>query len=756
MAALGLAVTSLLLLFLLLGRSTVGATSKGAGPVPDIQAQDASFTVSGTVTCQVTGPISDVEVYTWNRDKGSGDVDDITDSNGYYSVTLETGNYDLIFNPPYGSECASKAHKGITGPADLTLNVVLSPGHSVSGTVFATDGTTPVGNVAIYAFNHDTADGFGLPPTDANGHYCISLVEGPYDLGFTPPPCLGLGPKTVVITVTHDMITDVTLPLGFTVAGCVTDDEAKPVPGVQIYAYDPTPGIGGFGFAPTNEAGWYTGTLPTGTFDFQFIPPPGLGLGSVTVVDVVSETADCPNTWLPITLPTGLTVSGKVTCQGGQIKNVFVYADPVGEPAPGDDLVGWGVYTVDDGSYGLSLVSGTYSLEFVPPPATGLDTREITNFHLITDTILNVNLCGICSSIWVIETVDSAGNVGADTSLALTPNYPYIPHISYRDVTRDSLKHAWLSGTTWSSDTVDAGCWRTSLALVPTYPHTPCISYDGCQNYTKFAWLEGTTWISETVPAGTFAGDSSLALEPTYPYTPHISYFYDLGGFKSLYHAYLSGTTWVSGTWEREPVEPPGSEAGRSSSLALESTSPYTPHISYRYRIGDSDLRHAWLSRTTWLTETVDSVGDVGKHTSLALDSSGNPHIIHFDDTNNALKYAWLSGTTWLSETVDNVGEPDYDRGRSSLELDQADAPYISYFDATNGDLKLAYFNGTVWFIQTVDSGGDVGQFNSLALDQDGCPHISYYDATNGDLKYAYLPVFKIYLPIITKNSLQP
>jgi hypothetical protein len=346
--------------------------------------------------------------------------------------------------------------------------------------------------------------------------------------------------------------------------------------------------------------------------------------------------------------------------------------------------------------------------------------------------------------------------VGGWTSLALAPTYPYTPHISYRDVTSDSLKHAWLSGTTWFSDTVDAGCWRTSLALVPTYPHTPCISYDGCQNYIKFAWLEGTTWISETVPAGTFAGDSSLALEPTYPYTPHISYFYDLGGFKSLYHAYLSGTTWVSGTWEREPVELPGSEAGRSSSLALESTSPYTPHISYRYRIGDSDLRYAWLNGTTWLTETVDSAGDVGKLTSLALDSSGNPHISYFDNTNDALKYAWLSGTTWLSETVDSIGQPPYGSG-TSLELDQADALYISYYDAISDDLKLAHFNGTVWIIQTVDSEGDVGSWSSLALNQDGCPHISYYDVTNGDLKYAYNPpVFKIYLPIITKNYPQP
>jgi hypothetical protein len=133
----------------------------------------------------------------------------------------------------------------------------------------------------------------------------------------------------------------------------------------------------------------------------------------------------------------------------------------------------------------------------------------------------------------------------------------------------------------------------------------------------------------------------------------------------------------------------------------------------------------------------VDSVGDVGKHTSLALDGNRKPHISYFDDTKNALKYAWLSGTTWFSQTVDNIGEPPYDRGRSSLELDQSDVPYVSYYDATNGDLRLAFSDGTVWFSQTVDSAGDVGQYSSLALDELGCPHISYYDATNGDLKIA-------------------
>jgi hypothetical protein len=372
----------------------------------------------------------------------------------------------------------------------------------------------------------------------------------------------------------------------------------------------------------------------------------------------------------------------------------------------------------------------------------------------VTIADLNANSC-VCSRVWVSETVDSGGWVGSFTSLALAPTYPYTPHISYHNATRQSLKHAWLSGTTWFSETVDpiGGKRTTSLALVPTYPHTPCISYHDPWGYwaVKFAYWNGTTWISDVVEGGHFQGEggTSLALEPTYPHTPHISYNLPWAVY-DLKHTYLSGTVWMSGTWVPETVDSNGA-VGFDSSLTLEPTRPYTPHISY-YDYTNGDLKYAWRSGTTWLSETVDSEGNIGRwSTSLALDTSHNPHISYYDSTNLDLKYAWRSGTTWLSETVDSAG----DVGKpNSLALDNSDNPYISYYDHhPNYDLKLAHFNGTVWITQTVDSGGWVGQYSSLALDQAGCPHISYYDATNGDLKYAYIPtVCKIYLPIIMKN----
>jgi hypothetical protein len=759
--ACGLAVASVLVLSLLLGRNAAGASADGGDAAPRVRLRAATFTISGTVINAATQPISGVVVYAWNRHVGSGSVGDTTDSGGHYRVTLGAGNYELNFTPPCGSGYASQSHKGIVGPPDQTHNVVLSSGYTVSGTVFASDGITPVGNVAIYAYNRETADGFGLPPTDNHGHFCIGLEPGTYELSFTPPPCLGLGPTTVVITINQDTNLNIILRPGFTMGGRVTNPSGGAVPGVQVYAQDPH--IGGFGFAPTNEAGRYTGTLPltgtppTGTYDVQFLPPPGLGLGSVTVIDVVSTTAHCPNATRSITLPAGFTLSGTVRCNSARLKNVFVYAEPAGPHDPSTSLPGYGAYTVDDGSYGLPLVSGTYTVTFTPPPAAGLNAKAFTATEIVTDTVLDVNFC-VCSGFWITETVDSAGNVGVSTSLAVAPTYPYTPHVSYGSIIASGdldLKYAWRSGATWISETVDqrGGEWP-SLALVQTYPYTPCISYH--DQYVdwglKYGCLGSTGWTTTMIGSG-WAGKfgTSLALEPTYPYTPHISYDYPYATGQHLGHTHLSGTTWYSGTWRGEMVET--GPVGAWSSLALERTSPYPPHISYQDS-GNKDLKHAWFSGTTWLTETVDSAGDTGWCTSLALDAGGKPHISYFDNTNDALKYARLSGIIWFSETVDSMGKQEAwaGRGATSLELDQADMPYITYYDATHGDLKFARFDGKVWIIQTVDSGGDVGSYSSLALDPVGCPHISYYDVTHGDLKYAYIPPHYVFLPLLMRD----
>ncbi len=160
----------------------------------------------------------------------------------------------------------------------------------------------------------------------------------------------------------------------------------------------------------------------------------------------------------------------------------------------------------------------------------------------------------------------------------------------------------------------------------------------------------------------------------------------------------------------------------------------------YRYRSygANLDLKYAYQGGSGWHIETVDSEGNVGEYTSLALDEGGYPHISYYDATNGALKYAYQDALGWHIETIDSGYLPLWGEeiGRfTSLALDESGYPHISYLDTSYEDLKYAYQDASGWHTETVDWREDVGGHTSLALDADGYPHISY---RGGGLKYAY------------------
>jgi hypothetical protein len=185
---------------------------------------------------------------------------------------------------------------------------------------------------------------------------------------------------------------------------------------------------------------------------------------------------------------------------------------------------------------------------------------------------------------------------------------------------------------------------------------------------------------------------------------------------------------WVEAEWQIETVESTRN-VGQGTSLVLDSSD--NPHISY-YDETNQNLKYA-SNNGAWNTETVDSSGSVGSFPSLSLDSGGAPRISYYDEVNRNLKYAFFNGT-WQAVTADDTGAV----GRfTSLALDSSENPHISYYDNANGALKYAFNDGS-WNIETVDSTADVGAYSSLALDSSGNSHISYYDNTNGALKYAF------------------
>jgi hypothetical protein len=199
---------------------------------------------------------------------------------------------------------------------------------------------------------------------------------------------------------------------------------------------------------------------------------------------------------------------------------------------------------------------------------------------------------------------------------------------------------------------------------------------------------------------------------------------------------------------------------GAYTSLALNGNG--FPVISY-YSFTKQELKLAICNDATCngpaTFQTIDSDGDVGKHTSLALNSNGFPVISYYDETENDLKVAVCNNATCSTPTITPVDTPGEVGKYTTLALTSSDYPIISYYDETNNDLKIAVCNDIACTNPTltrVDSPGTVGQYNSLALDSDGYPVVSYYDGSpNVDLKVAVfdpsagISPYNIYLPIV-------
>ena len=271
---------------------------------------------------------------------------------------------------------------------------------------------------------------------------------------------------------------------------------------------------------------------------------------------------------------------------------------------------------------------------------------------------------------WLIETVDSSGDVGSHTALAFDSLGR--PCISYSDATNGNLKYASWDGARWTVTTVDSTGWvgtYTSLAF-NTFNSLgrPAISYyDATNGDLRLAQWDGTCWVIATVDSAVDVGSySSLAFDASDPQAPKPAISYHDATEGRLKYAHWSGTA-----WNIETVDSTG-WVGEYSSLTFDTSN--RPGVSY-YAAGEHDLKYAHWNGTAWDIEAVDSAGDVGSYTSLDFDTSGKPSVSYYDATNDALKYAAWNGTTWKIETVNGV----WWVGRfSSVAFDGSNNPAIS------------------------------------------------------------------------------
>jgi hypothetical protein len=210
--------------------------------------------------------------------------------------------------------------------------------------------------------------------------------------------------------------------------------------------------------------------------------------------------------------------------------------------------------------------------------------RTLTLAGLVMAAALGLGAGQQSASGWQVETVDDY-HVGKFIGLAIDSSGQ--PHLSYYDEANGNVKYATKTATAgWVSEVVALAGSTTplSIAVYTTIAvdssGNPQIAYfDDNTNQLKYARKSGTAWTVETIDAGC---GSACALN------------------------------------------------GSDPSLALDSFD--NPHVSYYGSAGGTSngyLRYAYKSGGSWHSETVDSDGDAGFETTIAIDRSGEPHIAY-------------------------------------------------------------------------------------------------------------------------------
>jgi hypothetical protein len=332
--------------------------------------------------------------------------------------------------------------------------------------------------------------------------------------------------------------------------------------------------------------------------------------------------------------------------------------------------------------------------------AIGMDWLPVISYWDETNGDLKILHCGnaACTTGNQATAASTAGNVGANSSLAIGTDG--LPVVSYRDVTNGELEVLHCGNPTCTAgnqvtpvDSGDVG-YDTSIAIgsdgfpVVSYlagGSPPTLKVFHCTNP---ACTAGT---ATTVDVGPMAVATGTSIAIGTDGFPVVSYYRSSTDDLKVLHCQNVACT--SSSWQI--VDSAGS-VGDFSSIGVGAGG--LPVVSYRDGTnGDLDVLVCGdAACTTSSMTTPDTTGTpaspLGYDTSLVIGADGFPIVSYYDDAANGdLKIldcgdaACTSGNTIVTvDTAGNVGR------YSSLAIGADGFPVVSFTDESNGDLKFA------------------------------------------------------------------
>ncbi|MGQ0797572.1 MAG: hypothetical protein ACT4OI_06910 [Methanobacteriota archaeon] len=310
-------------------------------------------------------------------------------------------------------------------------------------------------------------------------------------------------------------------------------------------------------------------------------------------------------------------------------------------------------------------------VDLTGPAALALDSAGRPHVAFADATSGAVWYGGRTSGVWDIRAIPGAGNAEGGVRLAFDGSDA--PHVVYFDGSRRAVMYARDAGTGWVTSVVDRSHLEGHTGLVLAPDDTPHVAYAWDNGRLRHAWLSGGSWASETVdPNVVTARYTSVALDPDG--RPEVAYY----GNGQLWHAH-----WVGYRWDLAVVDPTTSP----EFVTLRTDATGGRWIAYRAR-GEAELRLAHWNGSAWSREIVDSNGDVGWDASLALDVAGQPHISYYDRDVAVLRYARREADAWARHIPDRRFVTGW---FSAIAVGTDGRPHFAYYSWPERSVRYAF-----------------------------------------------------------------
>lgn len=324
---------------------------------------------------------------------------------------------------------------------------------------------------------------------------------------------------------------------------------------------------------------------------------------------------------------------------------------------------------------------------------------------------------------------------------------------------------ATASGVPWNFETLD-GDANSLLGNTGDLGRNPAVitynnalhifHYDATAGVLRHDWSDASGWHQQIVDGG--GGYNTGATPTAVVFNGALHVFYNTPGNGQLRHAWgASGSTWT-----KETLDGPGNvgvsgnitaSVGQSPAAVVSGT---TLHVFYTDVTG-GNLRYGKISvGSGWTLQTLDgapgTLGNWNAYTGIdpaVTLYNGTVQVLYYDSQYGNLRHAWLSGSSWFFENLEgdpgSVSHFNSDIGRNPTITALSTGLQAFYRDAQYGNLRHAWTDAAGWHFENLD--GDVGSvshreavtgFTPAAVASGGQLQLFYYEQSGGNLRHAF------------------